>query len=79
MLSYPLLQEQYKSVLMILHKRNNTIYVPTAIIDGFLTDCYDLTDDLIVPILALNSLYELMKNYNLEYPDFYSKLYSLLT
>lgn len=79
MLSYPLSQEQYKSVLMILHKRIIPyMSQPQALMD-FLTDCYDLTDDLIVPILALNSLYELMKSYNLEYPDFYSKLYSLLT
>lgn len=79
MLSYPLLQEQYKSVLMILHKRIITYMSQPQSLMDFLTDCYDLTDDLIVPILALNSLYELMKNYNLEYPDFYSKLYSLLT
>lgn len=79
MLSYPLLQEQYKSVLMILHKRIIPYMSQPQSLMNFLTDCYDLTDDLIVPILALNSLYELMKNYNLEYPDFYSKLYSLLT
>lgn len=79
MLSYPLLQEQYKSVLMILHKRIIPYMSQPQSLMDFLTDCYDLTDDLIVPILALNSLYELMKNYNLEYPDFYSKLYSLLT
>lgn len=79
MLSYPLLQEQYKLVLMILHKRIIPYMSQPQSLMDFLTDCYDLTDDLIVPILALNSLYELMKNYNLEYPDFYSKLYSLLT
>ncbi|KAL1573715.1 U3 small nucleolar RNA-associated protein 19 [Candida albicans P76067] len=79
MLSYPLLQEQYKSVLTILHKRIIPYMSQPQSLMDFLTDCYDLTDDLIVPILALNSLYELMKNYNLEYPDFYSKLYSLLT
>lgn len=50
---------------------------PQSLMD-FLTDAYNLQDDLIIPILSLNSLYELMKSYNLEYPDFYSKLYSLL-
>ncbi|EMG50566.1 NOC4 Nucleolar complex protein 4 [Candida maltosa Xu316] len=79
MLSYPLLQEQYKAVLLILHKRIIPYMSQPQSLMDFLTDCYDLTDDLIVPILALNSLYELMKNYNLEYPDFYTKLYSLLT
>lgn len=79
MLSYPLLQAQYKSVLLILHKRIIPYMAQAQSLMDFLTDCYDITDDLIVPILALNSLYELMKNYNLEYPDFYTKLYSLLT
>lgn len=77
-LSYPLLNAQYKSTLLVLHKRIMPfMQQPQALLD-FLTDCYDIEDD-IIPLLALNSLYELMKNYNLEYPDFYTKLYSLLS
>lgn len=77
-LSYPLLNSQYKSILLILHKRIMPfMQQPQALLD-FLTDCYDIADD-IIPLLALNSLYELMKKYNLEYPDFYTKLYSLLS
>ncbi|RCK66921.1 Nucleolar complex protein 4 [Candida viswanathii] len=79
MLAYPILQEQYKSVLLVLHKRIIPYMAQAQALMDFLTDCYDHTGDLIVPILALNSLYELMKNYNLEYPNFYTKLYSLLT
>ncbi|EGW32994.1 uncharacterized protein SPAPADRAFT_60319, partial [Spathaspora passalidarum NRRL Y-27907] len=78
-LSYPLLPSQYKAILLILHKRIIPyMSQPQGLMD-FLTDSYDVGDDAIVPILALNSLYELMKKYNLEYPDFYTKLYSLLT
>lgn len=70
---------QYKSLLSILHKRIIPFMaVPAGLMD-FLTDAYDQQDDEVVPILALNSLWELMKNHNLEYPDFYTKLYSLLT
>ncbi|GEQ67243.1 hypothetical protein JCM33374_g907 [Metschnikowia sp. JCM 33374] len=70
---------QYKALLLILHKRVIPYMgVPAGLMD-FLTDAYDQEDDDVVPILALNSLWELMKNYNLEYPDFYTKLYSLLT
>lgn len=70
---------QYKALLLILHKRIIPYMgVPASIMD-FLTDAYDQEEDEAVPILALNSLWELMKNYNLEYPDFYTKLYSLLT
>ncbi|KAI5969472.1 NOC4 [Candida margitis] len=77
-LSYPLSSPQYKSILLILHKRIIPyMSQPQGLMD-FLTDAYNLQDDLIIPILSLNSLYELIKNYNLEYPDFYAKLYSLL-
>ena len=31
-----------------------------------------------VSILALNGVFLLMQNHNLEYPDFYKKLYALL-
>ena len=77
-LSYPLLNSQYKSTLLILHKRIMPyMQQPQSLLD-FLTDAYDIEND-IIPLLTLNSLYELMRSYNLEYPDFYTKLYSLLT
>lgn len=77
-LSLKLSNSQYKSILLILNKRIlPNLAQPTRLMD-FLTDCYNTTD-LIIQILSLNSLYELMKQYNLEYPDFYTKLYSLLT
>lgn len=44
----------------------------------FLTDSYDLGDD-VLSLLALNGLFELMRKYNLEYPNFYEKLYQLIT
>ncbi|KAG7661442.1 NOC4 [[Candida] subhashii] len=78
-LTYPLLSNQYKAILLVLHKRIIPYMTQPQGLMDFLTDSYDVADDSVVPILALNSLYELMKNYNLEYPDFYTKLYSLLT
>lgn len=79
-LSLPSIQtNQYKSILLVLHKRIIPYMAQPQNLMDFLTDCYNITDDEVVPILALNSLYELMKRYNLEYPDFYTKLYSLLT
>lgn len=78
LLSYPLINSQYKSIILILHKRIMPfMQQPQQLLD-FLTDCYDIEDD-IIPLLSLNSLWELMKNYNLEYNDFYTKLYSLIT
>lgn len=79
LLSFPLASAQYKAILLVLHKRVIPFMSQPARLMDFLTDCYNIGDDEVVPILALNSLYELMKQYNLEYPDFYAKLYSLLT
>ncbi|QEU61775.1 Noc4 [Kluyveromyces lactis] len=68
---------QYKTVLLVLHKRIIVwFHHPTRLMD-FLTDSYNQGG--IVSILSLNGLFELMKKYNLEYPNFYSKLYQLLT
>ncbi|KAL6944819.1 hypothetical protein ACO0RG_001573 [Hanseniaspora osmophila] len=69
---------QFKQFLTILHKRIIPHFVtPTKLMD-FLTDCYDnVENDLSVQLLSLNGLFELMKNYNLEYPNFYTKLYAL--
>lgn len=79
--------KQYKSILSILQKKiipylNN----PIKLMD-FLTDSYNLldnnkqiTDDLlIIPLLSLNALFFLIQKHNLDYPNFYSKLYQLLT
>ncbi|OWB58789.1 hypothetical protein B5S28_g4868 [[Candida] boidinii] len=82
LINFKLSIQQFKSILLILHKRiipflNN----PTKLMD-FLTDSYDLgfnINDSSISILALNGLWELMKNYNLEYPNFFNKLYCLLT
>ncbi|KAH3671450.1 hypothetical protein WICMUC_004631 [Wickerhamomyces mucosus] len=72
-----LLNSQYKTILLILHKRIIPFMkTPTKLMD-FLTDSYNLNDTLI-SILSLNGLFELIKTYNLDYPNFYTKLYQLL-
>ncbi|SCU80064.1 LADA_0B04852g1_1 [Lachancea dasiensis] len=69
---------QYKTTLLVLHKRIIPYFqAPTKLMD-FLTDSYNLGDD-VVSLLALNGLFELMRRYNLEYPNFYQKLYLLVT
>lgn len=76
LLSSKLTLAQYKTVLLILHKRIIPYLKNPANLMDFLTDSYDLGDTLI-SILALNGLFELIKNYNLDYPNFYQKLYEL--
>lgn len=66
---------QYKTILLILHKRIIPFFsTPTKLMD-FLTDSYEVGG--IISILSLNGLFELIKKYNLDYPNFYEKLYSL--
>ncbi|GCB83120.1 hypothetical protein scyTo_0023818 [Scyliorhinus torazame] len=48
---------------------------PTLMID-FLTAAYEIGGA--ISLLALNGLFYLIHHHNLEYPDFYKKLYSLL-
>ncbi|ODV83981.1 hypothetical protein CANARDRAFT_213866 [[Candida] arabinofermentans NRRL YB-2248] len=82
LINLPLLSNQYKSILLILHKRiipffNN----PTNLMD-FLTDSYNIgfkLNDISISILSLNGLWELINNYNLNYPEFFIKLYAILT
>ncbi|XP_063820747.1 nucleolar complex protein 4 homolog isoform X2 [Pseudophryne corroboree] len=66
----------YKKVLLILHESILPhMSKPTLMID-FLTAAYDVGGA--ISLLALNGLFVLIHQHNLEYPDFYKKLYSLL-
>ncbi|XP_018413855.1 PREDICTED: nucleolar complex protein 4 homolog isoform X2 [Nanorana parkeri] len=66
----------YKKVLLILHESILPhMSKPTLMID-FLTAAYDIGGA--ISLLALNGLFLLIHQHNLEYPDFYKKLYSLL-
>ncbi|KAJ1557152.1 Nucleolar complex protein 4, partial [Nowakowskiella sp. JEL0078] len=68
--------EMFKKILSIIHKQIIPfLNHPTKLID-FLTDSYNAGGS--VSLLALNGLFTLINEYNLDYPDFYKKLYSLL-
>uniref|UniRef100_A0A8D2L8G7 Nucleolar complex associated 4 homolog n=1 Tax=Varanus komodoensis TaxID=61221 RepID=A0A8D2L8G7_VARKO len=66
----------YKKVLAILHDSILPhMHEPTLLMD-FLTVAYDVGGA--ISLLALNGLFVLILHHNLEYPNFYTKLYSLL-
>uniref|UniRef100_A0A8C6NT22 Nucleolar complex associated 4 homolog n=1 Tax=Nothobranchius furzeri TaxID=105023 RepID=A0A8C6NT22_NOTFU len=66
----------YKKVLVILHDAVLPHMIkPTLMID-FLTAAYDVGGA--ISLLALNGLFVLIHQHNLDYPDFYRKLYNLL-
>ncbi|OBZ89436.1 hypothetical protein A0J61_02522 [Choanephora cucurbitarum] len=76
LMKMPLTEEMYKRILLILHKRILPhMHEPKLLMD-FLTDSYNVGGA--VSLLALNGLFTLIVDHNLDYPDFYIKLYSLL-
>lgn len=86
LISLPLTTNEYKSVLNLLHKRVIPYFNNAQTLLDFLTSAYtfgikgdSMGKDITIAILALNGLWELMKQYNLEYPAFYSNLYAILT
>nr|XP_019937315.1 PREDICTED: nucleolar complex protein 4 homolog [Paralichthys olivaceus] len=75
-LKYKLPSSMYKQILVILHDSILPhMSKPTLMID-FLTAAYDVGGA--ISLLALNGLFILIHQHNLDYPDFYKKLYNLL-
>jgi U3 small nucleolar RNA-associated protein 19 len=61
--------------LSLLNDELSLIHYPMTCSD-FLTRSYDIGG--VVSVMALSSLFILMTQYGLEYPNFYEKLYALL-
>ncbi|KAF7722629.1 hypothetical protein EC973_002901 [Apophysomyces ossiformis] len=76
LLKLPLTEEIYKKTLLILHKRVLPHMIEPKMLMDFLTDSYNVGGA--VSLLALNGLFTLITEHNLDYPDFYHKLYNLL-
>ncbi|ORX57140.1 CBF-domain-containing protein [Piromyces finnis] len=74
-LRLPLTVPIYKRVLLIINKRIIPFMTnPVRLID-FLTDAYN--EGGAISLLALNGLFTLMNEHNLDYPEFFTKLYAL--
>ena len=65
----------HRQVLVVLEDKVIPYLVDPKILMDFLVDSYNIGG--VTSILALNSLFVLIHKYNLDYPDFYKKLYSL--
>ncbi|KAK7321498.1 hypothetical protein VNO77_32210 [Canavalia gladiata] len=75
-LRLPLPLEVYKEVLVSLHQAVIPHLSNPIMLCDFLTKSYDVGG--VVSVMALSSLFVLMTQYGLEYPNFYEKLYGLL-
>ncbi|XP_071322461.1 nucleolar complex protein 4 homolog [Trachinotus anak] len=75
-LKYKLPSSMYKKVLVILHDSILPHMSKPALMIDFLTAAYEVGGA--ISLLALNGLFVLIHQHNLDYPDFYKKLYNLL-
>ncbi|GAA6007681.1 hypothetical protein JCM10207_004838 [Rhodosporidiobolus poonsookiae] len=75
-LALPIREEDSKRVLIMLHRQVLPHMTEPRRLMDWLVDCADKGGT--VGILALNGLFTLMQKHGLEFPDFYTKLYSLL-
>ncbi|KAH7836089.1 hypothetical protein Vadar_032605 [Vaccinium darrowii] len=76
LLRSPLPLDVYKEVLVTLHEAVIPQLSNPILLCDFLTRSYDIGG--VISVMALNSLYILMTQHGLEYPNFYEKLYALL-
>ncbi|KAL4302954.1 hypothetical protein GQ457_10G019350 [Hibiscus cannabinus] len=76
-LRLPIPIDVYKEVLVTLHQAVIPYLSNPIILCDFLTRSYDIGG--VVSVMALSSLFILMTQHGLEYPNFYEKLYALLT
>ncbi|KAL4109468.1 hypothetical protein PRIC1_001168 [Phytophthora ramorum] len=75
-LRHKLPQAAYKRVLVQLPDEIMPHLANPLLLADFLTDSYSIGG--VTSLLALNSLFILIKDYNFDSPDFYNKLYALL-
>ncbi|PLW55110.1 hypothetical protein PCANC_05280 [Puccinia coronata f. sp. avenae] len=71
-----LAEPEIKRVLNIMHHQLIPHMPDPTILMDFLVDCLDYGGT--ISVLSLNALFTLMAKHNLDYPDFYTRLYGLL-
>ncbi|KAK3393164.1 CBF/Mak21 family-domain-containing protein [Podospora didyma] len=69
-------KEQRKKILEIMAISIAPWFAKPELFMDFLTDCYNTGGS--ISLLALSGVFYLIQERNLDYPDFYKKLYSLL-
>jgi U3 small nucleolar RNA-associated protein 19 len=76
LLQLPLEQPHQRQLLRLLNDKIIPWVAHAERLMDFLTDCFNAGGDM--SLLALSGLFYLMQEKNLDYPSFYTKLYSLL-
>ena len=76
LLQLPLTQDQYKRTLLIAHSRLISHMPNPILLMDFLKDSVDQQG--VIALLGLNGLWTLIRDHNLDHPDFFPRLYALL-
>ncbi|KAA1098776.1 hypothetical protein PGTUg99_015527 [Puccinia graminis f. sp. tritici] len=71
-----LAESDIKRILNLLHDQVIPHMIDPKILMDFLVDCLDYGGS--ISVLSLNALFTLISKHNLDYPDFYTRLYALL-
>jgi len=74
---FPFPNDVFKKVLLCMDEDIFPCLTSPLLVSDFLTDSFNIGG--IIGILALNGIFTLITKHNLEYPKYYTKLYSLLT
>jgi len=69
--------DQYKRVLLIIDDKILPYMSKPLLLTDFLMSSYNVGGS--ISLLALSGVFTLISKYNLEYPEFYTKLYQLFT
>ncbi|KAL2885457.1 nucleolar complex protein [Ceratocystis lukuohia] len=69
-------KDRRKKILNVLVETIAPWFLKPELLADFLTDCYNMGGA--TSLLALSGVFYLIENRNLDYPSFYTKLYSLL-
>lgn len=75
-ITYPLTSSLYRRCLILIPEKVMQHLNKPLRLTGFFMDAYDLGGA--VSLLALQGVFILVNKYNLDYPNFYQKLYGLL-
>ncbi|RKF63053.1 Nucleolar complex protein 4 [Erysiphe neolycopersici] len=76
LMQFDMSKKQRKSILKLMSTTVAPWFTKPEILMDFLTDSYDTGGS--VSLLALSGVFYLIQERNLDYPQFYNKLYSLL-
>ncbi|KAK4682611.1 Maturation and nuclear export of 40S ribosomal subunits interacting protein [Podospora pseudoanserina] len=69
-------KDQRKKILSVMSNSIAPWFTNPELLMDFLTDCYNAGGS--ISLLALSGVFYLIQERNLDYPEFYTKLYSLL-